>query len=225
MAAEVLVTGANRGIGLEFVRQFAGRGDRVVATCRNPEAATELAGLGVDIVQLDVNSAADVAALPGLFQARSLDLLVNNAGIGVRSLPLGELDYDQMALFYATNAIAPLRIVETMLPAMRRGDGRTIVNMTSRMGSIRDNTSGGAYAYRASKAALNAINKSLAIDLGPDGFVSVVLHPGWVQTDMGGESAPVTTEQSVAGLIKVIDGLDRDDNGGFFDFTGEPLPW
>jgi len=118
-----------------------------------------------------------------------------------------------------------LQLTESLLPALRRGDNRTVVSLTSRVGSIQDNTSGGSYAYRASKAALNAITKSLAIDLGAEGFTCVVLHPGWVQTDMGGASAPLPTEQSVAGMLKVMDGLSPDDSGAFFDYTGESLPW
>lgn len=225
MAREVLLTGANRGIGLEFARQLAARGDHVVATCRNPAAASELAELDVQVERLDVVDAAGIEHIAELYADRHLDLLINNAGIGVGHRPLGELDYDEMGLYYRTNAVGPLQLTETLLPALRRGEYRTVVSLTSRVGSIRDNTSGGSYAYRASKAALNAITKSLAIDLGEEGFTCVVLHPGWVQTDMGGTSAPLPTQQSVAGMLKVIDGLSPDDSGAFFDYTGESLPW
>lgn len=225
MARDVLLTGANRGIGLEFARQLAARGDRVVATCRNPASASDLAALDVQVERLDVADGASVENIAALYADRRLDLLINNAGVGVGHRPLGELDYEEMEAFYRTNAMGPLRLTETLLPALRRGESRIVVSLTSRVGSIEDNTSGGSYAYRASKAALNAINKSLAIDLGDEGFTCVVLHPGWVQTDMGGGSAPLAKEQSVAGMLKVVDGLAQDDSGGFFDYTGESLPW
>ena len=225
MAREVLLTGANRGIGLEFARQLAARGDRVVATCRNPDAATELAALDVQVEALDVADGASIERMSSLYEDRHLDLLLNNAGVGVGHRPLGELDYEEMETFYRINALGPLRLAETMLPALQRGEQRTIVSLTSRVGSIHDNTSGGSYAYRASKAALNAVTKSLALDLGDEGFTCVVLHPGWVQTDMGGARAPLSSDESVAGMLKVVDGLAREDSGGFFDYTGEVLPW
>jgi NAD(P)-dependent dehydrogenase (short-subunit alcohol dehydrogenase family) len=225
MAREVLLTGANRGIGLEFARQLAARGDRVVATCRNPAAASELAALDVQVETLDVVGAASIERIAALYEDRNLDLLINNAGVGVGHRPLGKLDYEEMGIFYATNAVGPLRLIEALLPALRRGEYPTVVSLTSRVGSIQDNTSGGSYAYRASKAALNAITKSLAIDLAEEGFTCVVLHPGWVQTDMGGASAPLPTDQSVAGMLRVLEGLSQEDSGGFFDYTGESLPW
>jgi NAD(P)-dependent dehydrogenase (short-subunit alcohol dehydrogenase family) len=225
MASEVLLTGANRGIGLEFARQLAARGDRVVATCRNPAAARELAALDVQVETLDVVEAASIERIAALYEDRNLDLLINNAGVGVGHRPLGKLDYEEMGIFYATNAVGPLRLIEALLPALRRGEYPTVVSLTSRVGSIQDNTSGGSYAYRASKAALNAITKSLAIDLAEEGFTCVVLHPGWVQTDMGGASAPLPTDQSVAGMLRVLEGLSQEDSGGFFDYTGESLPW
>lgn len=225
MAREVLLTGANRGIGLEFARQLAARGDRVVATCRNPAAASELAALDVQVETLDVVEAASIERIAALYEDRNLDLLINNAGVGVGHRPLGKLDYEEMGIFYATNAVGPLRLIEALLPALRRGEYPTVVSLTSRVGSIQDNTSGGSYAYRASKAALNAITKSLAIDLAEEGFTCVVLHPGWVQTDMGGTSAPLPTDQSVAGMLRVLEGLSQEDSGGFFDYTGESLPW
>lgn len=225
MAREVLLTGANRGIGLEFARQLAARGDRVVATCRNPAAASELAALDVQVETLDVVEAASIERIAALYEDRNLDLLINNAGVGVGHRPLGKLDYEEMGIFYATNAVGPLRLIEALLPALRRGEYPTVVSLTSRVGSIQDNTSGGSYAYRASKAALNAITKSLAIDLAEEGFTCVVLHPGWVQTDMGGANAPLPTDQSVAGMLRVLEGLSQEDSGGFFDYTGETLPW
>jgi NAD(P)-dependent dehydrogenase (short-subunit alcohol dehydrogenase family) len=225
MGIDILLTGANRGIGLEFARQFSERGDRVVATCRNPAAATELQSLEVEVAALDVTDGAAIEALAEHYAERSFDLLLNSAGVGVNHVPLGELDYGQVERFYLTNTVGPLRIAEALLPALRRGHGKKIASLTSRMGSIQDNTSGGAYAYRASKAALNMVTKTMAIDLTPEGFTCVVLHPGWVQTAMGGDSAPVTIAQSVAGMVRVIDGVDSADSGSFFDYTGDQLPW
>ncbi|MFW6198298.1 MAG: SDR family oxidoreductase, partial [Acidobacteriota bacterium] len=154
-----------------------------------------------------------------------LDILINNAGVGVNRRDLGELDYDQILSHFRVNAMGPLRLTEALLPRLRQGERKLVVNMTSRMGSIDDNGSGGAYAYRGSKAALNMFNRSLAVDLGPEGIVCVVLHPGWVRTRMGGSSAPTSVEESVGGLIEVIDGLDQEDSGRFYDYTGEEIPW
>jgi NAD(P)-dependent dehydrogenase (short-subunit alcohol dehydrogenase family) len=225
MGLDILITGANRGIGLEFARQLAARGDRVVATCRNPEAAEELAGLPVEVAALDVSDAASVAQVATGLAKRPLDVLINCAGVGVRHRPLGEIDFDQVEHFYRVNAMGPLRLTEALLPALRRGERRLVANLTSRMGSIADNTSSGSYGYRASKAGLNAMTKSLAIDLADESFTCVVLHPGWVQTAMGGPNATVSVEQSVAGMLHVLDGLETKDTAGFFDYTGEELPW
>jgi NAD(P)-dependent dehydrogenase (short-subunit alcohol dehydrogenase family) len=225
MGLRVLVTGTNRGLGLEFARQLSERGDEVVATCRNPAEAPELAALGVEVVKLDITDGASIERLTEGFATSHLDVLINNAGVGVNHISLGEIDYGQMESFYRVNTMGPLRLTEALLPALRRGKVRKVVSLTSRMGSISDNTSGGAYAYRASKAALNMVTRSLAIDLAQDNFTCVVVHPGWVRTSMGGGAAPVTIPMSVTGLLKVIDGLDSADSGAFFDYTGESLPW
>ncbi len=220
-----VVTACNRGLGLEFARQLSGRGDRVIATARDPESATELKRLDVEVVQLDVAAAASVDRLAAALGEESVDVLINNAGVGVHSTPLEELDFAEMEDFFAINSIGPLRVTRALLPALRRGADKTIVNVTSRMGSIEDNSSGAAYSYRASKAALNMVTRSLAVDLGPEGFTCAVLHPGWVMTDMGGGSAPVAPEDSVAGMLRIIAGLSAEDNGEFYDFTGARVPW
>lgn len=225
MSIDVVITGANRGIGLEYARRYAERGDRVIATCRDVAGATELNALDVRVEPLDVVSAAAVANFADSLGDAPIDMLINNAGVGVRSRPLGELDFEEVEAFFRTNALAPLRLGETLLPNLRRAETRRIINMTSRMGSISDNSSGGSYAYRASKAALNMFNRSLSIDLADEGFTCVVLHPGWVQTDMGGGAAPTSVGDSVAGLMQVIDNLTRQDSGRFFDFTGQEVPW
>ena len=225
MSLDVLITGANRGIGLELARQMQARGDHVIAACRNPAAAEELNALGVRVEELDVTDGRSVSRVAEVLHEVGLDVLINNAGVGVRSQPLGETDYEQFSRFVDVNTLGPLRVVEAMLPALRRGQRKLIANMTSRMGSIGDNTSGGSYAYRASKSALNMVTRTLALDLAGEGVTCVVLHPGWVQTSMGGQAAPTTVEDSVAGLLRVIDGAGSTESGEFFDFSGQHLPW
>lgn len=220
-----VVTAANRGLGLEFARQLAARGDRVIATARRPEEASALAKLGVRVEQLDVAADDSVARFGTALAGESVDVLINNAGVGVRSRPLEQVDLADMRRFFDVNTVGALRVTRALLPGLRAGAGKKIVNITSRMGSIEDNSSGGAYEYRASKAALNMVTRSMALDFADEGFVCVVLHPGWVQTDMGGPSARVKPEDSISGMLRVIDRLTVDFNGDFLDFTGASLPW
>ena len=225
MSKTYVVTACNRGLGLEFARQLSGRGDRVIATARDPESATELKRLDVKVAQLDVTDATSVDRFGAALADESVDVLINNAGVGVHSTPLDELDFAEMEHFFAVNAIGPLRVTRALLPALRSGADTKIVNLTSRMGSSEDNSSGAAYAYRASKAALNMVTSGVAVDLGPEGFICAVLHPGWVMTDMGGKPAPVAPEDSISGMLRVIAALSADDNGKFYDFTGATVPW
>ena len=157
MALDVLITGANRGIGLELARQMSMRGDRVIATTRNPDAADKLRDLDVRVEGLDVTSADQTAGLVAALEHTALDVLINNAGIGVRGGQLGTLDYDRLMDFFDTNALGALRLTEALLPHLRRGQTRKVMQITSLMGSVTDNTSGGSYGYRASKAALNML--------------------------------------------------------------------
>ena len=225
MALDVLITGANRGIGLAITREMSQRGDRIVATARNPDAAKKLYSLDVRVEILDVTSAAQVAGLAATLGSSSVDVLINNAGIRGRCGPLGELDFDKVLRVFDTNAIGALRVTEALLPHLRRSNIRKVMHLTSLMGSISDNTSGSSYAYRASKTALNMFNRSLSVDLAEEGFTCAVLHPGWVQTDMGGLVAPIPVHESAVGLVRLIDTLGQNDSGGFFDFTGKELPW
>jgi len=225
MGKTYVVTAANRGLGLEFARQLAARGDRVIATARDPETASALGKLDVRVEALDVADADSVARFASALGDEPIDVLINNAGVGVRSRPLDEVDLEAMSHFFEVNTIGALRVTRALLGGLRAGGDKKIVNITSRMGSIEDNSSGGAYEYRASKAALNMVTKSLALDFGDEGFVCVVLHPGWVQTDMGGASAPIKVEDSISGMLRVIERLDKDFNGDFLDFTGASLPW
>lgn len=225
MPSTVLVTGANRGLGLEFARQLSARGDSVIATCRNPEAAQELRDSGVRVESLEAGDEASIAALGSRLEGMPIDLLLNNAGMGVGGRSFPDEDFDGLARFFEVNATGPMRLAQALLPNLRAGTGKRIVNVTSKMGSIGDNTSGGAYGYRASKAALNMLTKSMALDLRREGFCCIVIHPGWVATSMGGSGAPLTAEQSVKDMLDVIDGLSPERTGRFLDFSGAELPW
>lgn len=229
----VFITGANRGIGLGLVRQCLQRGDRVFAGCRNPEQATELNRLRgqhgdqLTVLPLDVTdqSAIETAATTVKELVDGLDLLVNNAGVGGGEDPFGQLAEAGLIDTFRVNAAAPILLAQAMLPLLKKGQRPVIASVTSRMGSIADNGSGGYYAYRASKAALNMLHKSLAVDLDKQGIITVVLHPGWVRTDMGGQGGRLSIDESVAGLLKVVDGLTQTDSGRFFDWRGKEVPW
>lgn len=221
----VLITGANRGLGLEFARQFKARGYDVIGTARKPDKATALHKLGAQVEQLDVADDASAQALAKRLAGRSIDILINNAGIiGSNSRSFTDLDFNAMVNTYQVNALGPMRVTQALYNNLKQGKGRKVVNITSVMGSIGMNF-GGGYDYRASKVALNMLTNTLSKELGKDGFTCIVIHPGWVQTDMGGSSAPVTPKQSISGMIAVIDGLDNSANGKFFDYTGKELPW
>jgi len=220
----VLVTGANRGIGLEFASQLKAAGYNVIGTARKPAEAVELKALGVRVEQLDVTDTDSVADLAAALADTPLDLVINNAGVGGQGVnKLAKIDFEQMARTFNVNSAGPLRVTQGLQGNLAAGKGKTVVHISSIMGSI-ENNKGGYYSYRASKAALNMLNKSLAAELGKQGFVCVVMHPGWVKTRMGGEAAPVQPQDSVAGMLKVISGLQAADNGRFFDYQGQELP-
>lgn len=221
----VLITGANRGIGLEMARQLSARGVTVIGTARKPAEAAELKALGARVEQLDVIDERSVAALAQRLEGVAIDVLINNAGVGgARAADLEGVDFNDMAFTFNVNSIGPMRVTQALLANLKAGETRQVVNVSSMLGSIAMNT-GGLYAYRASKTALNSLNRTLAMELGPQGFTCVVVHPGWVKTRMGGAAAPVEVQDSVAGLLAVIDGLGPDSNGSFIDFQGEELPW
>jgi NAD(P)-dependent dehydrogenase (short-subunit alcohol dehydrogenase family) len=227
----VLITGASRGIGLEFAQQYAADGWRLVAACRAPEAATDLSSLAasnaaVSIIQMDVCDRASVAAAQASLDGLAIDLLINNAGVmGRRPQDFGDSDDASWLEVLDTNVIGPMRVVECLVANVEAGEGRMIATVSSRMGSIGANDAGGSYAYRSSKAGVNAVVKSLSVDLRARGITCVAFHPGWVRTDMGGASAPVTARECVAGMRRVIAGAGLGDSGGFFDYDGTPLPW
>jgi NAD(P)-dependent dehydrogenase (short-subunit alcohol dehydrogenase family) len=223
--AVVLITGANRGIGLEYARQFAAKGYTVIGTVRDPTDARELSSVADRVEQLDVTDAASVAALAQRLDGVAIDVLVNNAGVlGRRDLTLDTIDFTVMQQTLAVNTLGPLRVCQALLPNLRAGRRRIIVNMSSELGSV-EQSNGRWYAYRASKSALNQVTKCMSVELAPQGFVCVVLHPGWVRTDMGGASATYAPHESVAGLVAVIENLGPADNGRFCDFQGRSIPW
>ncbi len=222
----VVVTGANRGLGLEFCRQLTAAGAAVIATARDPEAAAELRQVAPARVEaLDVTDAASVAAFAGALGETRVDVLINNSGMGGAGTGIAALDLDEVARFFAVNSLGPLRVTQALAPHLLRGGRRTVVQISSNMGSIANNVQGGYYGYRASKTALNSLNRTLARELAGKGFVCVALHPGWVRTEMGGREAPLTPEESVRDLLAVVAELTAEHNGGFFDHTGAALPW
>ncbi len=224
MTSTVLITGANRGIGLALARVFHGRGWRVIGTCRADDAQTDelKAVAGQVVAGIDVTRAEDVARLVRELGDQRLDLLINNAGL-LREESLGELDFDSLREQMEVNAYAPLRVTEALLDHL--GDGSKVINITSRMGSIADNGSGGYYGYRASKAALNALGRSLAMDLKPRGIAVAQLHPGMVSTRMINFAGQISPEDSAAGLVERIDALTLENTGSFWHCNGEELPW
>jgi len=220
--AKYLVTGANRGIGLEYCRQLQARGDRVIAVCRT--ASPELEGLGVPIeAGIDLASEAAIAELATRLQGVPLDGLILNAGI-LESMGLEDLDAEAIRRQFEVNALAPLLLVRALLEQLPRG--AKVALMTSRMGSIDDNSSGGSYGYRMSKVALNIAGKSLAIDLQPRGIAVAILHPGLVRTRMiNFNPNGISPAESVRGLLARIDGLTLETSGSFWHANGQVLPW
>ena len=215
----VLITGANRGIGLEFARQYSADGWDVVATVR--EGSPELDALGVRVERLDMRNLDSVASFAERLD--SLDLLVANAGTYGPKSPESGQEGEEWLETFAVNTVAPYLLAKTVLPLVERVGGKLIA-VSTRMGSIEDNTSGGYIAYRSSKTALNSAWKSLAID-NQGKATCAVIHPGWVQTRMGGRSAPLSPEDSVSGMRKVIEDLTPEDSGAFFSHDGSQIPW
>lgn len=222
----VLITGANRGIGLELARQYAAAGWQVIGTARRPDSATELASFeNTRVLQLDVTDAESVSRLADDLGDQAIDVLINNAGIITQTRTLPDFDFNEFYRVIAVNTAGPIRVAQALLPNLSRGKLKTIVNMTSNLGSIANNNSGGFYSYRESKAALNMFTRSLAAELRSEGFICIVMNPGWVQTDMGGPNAPLKVQDSVAGIRAVIGALKPADTGTFWSHDGEQMPW
>jgi len=221
----VLITGANRGLGLEFARQYAADGWNVIATARNPDGADELESLPVETLALDVADPASVAALARSLEGRPIDLLINNAGIFPRVRGIEEIDFDDYGQTLVVNTIGPVRVTRALLPNLRASERKTVVNITSRLGSIALTDNGVFYGYRESKAALNMFSRTLANQLKPEGFTVLTVHPGWVRTDMGGENANLSPQESVSGMRAVIAERGPEDTGTYWAFSGEEVPW
>ena len=226
----ILITGANRGLGLEFARQYAQSGYRVFATARNVHEAVSLRALAkqhaaLSLHELAVAEADSVRALVAQLAGAPIDILLNNAGtMGPKQQSLGKIDYAGMLDTLNTNTIAPLRLAEALLDNVAKGERKLIAAVTSGMGSIAD-SSGGSYAYRASKAALNMSYHNLALDLKARGIIAVVINPGWVKTDMGGAGATLEPAESIRAMRDVFQKLSLADSGKFLNYSGGTLTW
>ena len=221
----ILITGAGRGLGLEFARQYAAAGWTVVAGVRDPSRASGLAEFTAETVALDMADPRSIRQAADRLAGRSFDVLLNNAGLYGESQQFGHIGEEEWERVMRVNAISPLKMAEAFLPHLLAGQKKLMVFLTSRMGSIADNGSGGAYIYRSSKAALNAAVKSLSIDLAPRGVTALLLHPGWVKTDMGGPNAMIPAEESIAGMRRLIEAAEPGQPLKFLDYRGTPLPW
>ncbi len=232
-----LITGANRGIGLEFVRQLTDAGDTVIATARDPAHADALRALqtstnGLVIEQLDLEDPASLVALAARLAHTPIDILFNNAGLyggswddSAHRQSAASMDYALWQQIMRVNVMAPFQLIQLLLPNLQRGTRKLVVNMSSDLGSIANNAQGQSYAYRSSKAALNMITKGLAVDLATTGVAVVAMAPGWTQTDLGGQRAHWTVDQSVAHQRRVIAALGSADSGRFINLLGETVPW
>ena len=227
-----LITGANRGLGFEFARQYLTDGWQVYAACRNPNSASELrrladaSGHKLRILALDVSDPASVKAAAEELDGQTIDLLLSNAGVGgARGQTVGNIDYEAWAKVLDVNTMGPMRVSEAFVDHVAQSDRKLIVTLTSGMGSLADNTSGGSIAYRSSKAAVNMVMRSLAIDLAPRGITCVVVNPGWVRTDLGGAQATLTPAESVRALRRLIETLGPAQSGKFFNYDGGQYAW
>tara|TARA_B110000305_G_C19282967_1_gene560213 strand:- start:77 stop:769 length:693 start_codon:yes stop_codon:yes gene_type:complete len=225
----VLITGANRGLGLEFVRQYSHLGWSVLACCRNLSNSNELEILqkkfsSIEIFQLDVGNLNEIKDLSNTLKDRTIDILLNNAGI-YRSGALGSIDTEEWIESFKINTIAPYVVIKSFLNNVMRSNQKKIVSITSKMGSIDDNTSGGSYIYRTSKTALNSMMRSMTHDLENTGISTLILHPGWVKTDMGGSNAWINSTESVTGMIQQIEKLSQKNSGEYVDYSGKTIKW
>lgn len=225
-----VISGASRGIGLEFAKQLLARGDAVDASAREPRSSPGLELLlqrypkKLRVHPCDVGDADSIRSLASSLGGRPVDLLINNAGISGAHGGLEEVDREKMLQTFRINAAGAVSLTGALLPLLRESSAAKVVHISSRMGSISE-TSGGSFAYRMSKAALNMAARCMSVELKERRIISVALSPGWVQTDMGGGGAPTPVEESVQGMLRVIDGLTLDLSGSFLDYRGAALPW
>lgn len=219
----ILITGANRGLGLEFVRQYAADGWRVLACVRDPLSGKAASDAGAEVYVVDVADPASIARLKSSLKGVGIDVLLNNAGIYGENQEFGGVDVDGFLKVMRVNTVAPLKMAEAFADQLT---GRKIIAaVSSKMGSMADNSSGGSYAYRASKAALNMVIKGLSVDLAQGGIIALALSPGWVRTDMGGPSAPLDAPTAVTGMRRVIADASPKDSGKFLHYDGTEVPW
>ncbi len=221
----VLVTGANRGLGLEFVRQLQAAGAEVIGTARKPESAEELQALGVRVMQLDVTDPVSVAALAAKLDGEPLDVLLNNAGAFLEHGDFESADPEAVLKVYNINTVGPIRVTQALLSNLRLGQHKMIMNMSSGLGSIAGNESGGMVGYRSSKAALNMQTHTLARELADEDFICIAMSPGWVRTDMGGENAKLSPAESISGMLNTLAPLTPADTGKYLNHDGTQLPW
>ena len=229
--ATILVTGANRGLGIEFVEQYLNDGNEVIATYRNENSSMDLIKMGnersnLKLLQLDVSSNKSLNSFAENLGDSPIDIFINNAGVyGPRNSSFGNVDEENWIPAIKINAIAPILLTQLIIKNIRSGADKKLIFVTSKMGSIDDNKGGGAYVYRSSKTALNAVVKSLSVDLENEGIVVALIHPGWVKTDMGGPNALIDKDTSVRGMTEVISNLDISSTGNFYDYDGSIIPW
>ena len=227
----VFITGANRGLGLEFVTQYANLGWQVIACYRNRENSLDLISIAeknenITIYRLDVTKEDQINQLSDYFRGKEIDILIHNAGIdGNRCESLGTMNMMEWMNVMITNTISPVLVTQALVENLKIGKHKTIVGMTSIMASIDDNQSGGRYSYRASKAALNQVIRTLSVDLSDEKIKALAIHPGWVQTDMGGVNAKISPNESVKSMIELINKCTDTDSGSFLLYDGTRLPW
>ena len=225
----VFITGANRGLGLEFVKEFTEKKYEVIATCRNLKSSDDLSNFAeknssVQLHQLDVSNTNDIQELANQLKNTPIDILINNAGI-YRSGIFSSVNKDSWIESFITNTIGPYEVIENFLTNVMQGHEKKVVSITSKMGSIDDNTSGGSYIYRSSKTALNSMMRSLTHDLKSHNIATMTLHPGWVRTDMGGPGGWIDVIESVSGMIQQIENLSIQNTGQYIDYAGKLIKW
>ena len=227
--ATILVTGANRGLGIEFVEQYLNEGNEVIATYRNENSSIDLIEMGnersnLKLLQLDVSSNKSLNSFAENLGNLPIDIFINNAGVyGPRNSSFGNVDEENWIPAIKVNTIAPILMTQLIIKNIRSGADKKLIYITSKMGSIDDNKGGGAYVYRSSKTALNSVVKSLSVDLENEGMTVALIHPGWVKTDMGGPSALIDKDTSVRGMTEVISNLDISSTGNFYNYDGSIL--
>ena len=229
---KILITGASRGIGLAMVRYGMEKGWDVLACCRHPQQAEKLLSMAqlsngrISVYVADMSELATIQALAYELRNESIDMLINNAGVyGSERNSFGQVDAQDWVETFKVNTIAPLKMSEAFVEQLSMGHNKVIACLSSKMGSMDDNTSGGSYIYRSSKAALNAVVKSMSIDLAEREIKCVVLHPGWVKTEMGGPNAEITTKESVSKIFNTLLSLKMEDSGRFIDIDGTDIAW